>query len=160
MQGEVGESSLIIKLRIIENREIRGNGGRVIFRILVPPVFKICRSHGARGNQKSGEGGGQKASGVSPRSDSDRGETCLLFERACKHGNILHKHVLAKPPQGIRPLTAKLSLQRKGYSGGLRGYSDLRVGIQRFGYEEECVFYHSECKGKWVRMADLAGVFR
>ena len=30
------------------------------------------------------------------------------------------------------------------------------MGIQRFGYEEECVFYHSECKGKWVRMADLA----
>ena len=66
MQGEVGESSLIIKLRIIENKEIRGNGGRVIFIILVPPGFRICRSHGARGNQKSGEGGGKKQAEFRP----------------------------------------------------------------------------------------------
>ena len=42
--------------------------------------------------------------------------------------------------------------RRRGHSGGIRGNSDLREGIQRFGYEEECVFYHSECKGKWVRV--------
>ena len=65
MQGEVGESSLIIKLRTIENREIPGKGGRVI-RILVPPVFLILRSHGARGNQKSGEGGGKKQAEFRP----------------------------------------------------------------------------------------------
>ena len=43
--------------------------------------------------------GGQKASGVSDRSDSDRPETCLLFECASIHRLILHKRML---PTGRR----------------------------------------------------------
>ena len=59
-------------------------------------------------------GGGQKASGVSDRSDSDRPETCLLFGCACKHRLILHRRGSLTPPKVFVPYLQSFPCSKRG----------------------------------------------
>ena len=60
--------------------------------------------------------------------------------------------VVSESGRGIQVAGRGIQVAGEGIQGDFEGIRTSREGIQRFGHAAECVFYHSECKRKWVRV--------